>query len=240
MRVLIVDKEPNDGNALANVLANISEAFDMMQRDEFDVTLLNSSIRELSEFELLDVLKKLDLLRPAVIIVTTRQADIEQSTAQYLAKAEATEFIQEALTIPVRTAADQPNATMAPPSKNPVANSSKIAIATEGNALFIDPSEIIAVKAEGNYVLLVGLTGSHLIRGRISTLAELLLPYGFVQIHRCVLVNSSWVNGIHPRPTGNYVLCTRGGKEYPVSRTYKQNLRSLAPLWIGSDLFFAE
>jgi DNA-binding LytR/AlgR family response regulator len=148
--------------------------------------------------------------------------------------------LAEGLTLPVGRATDQRNATMAPQSKNPVANSSKIAIATEGNALFIDPSEVIAVKAEGNYVLLVRLTRSHLVRGRISTLAEALLPYGFVQIHRCVLVNSSWVKGIHPRPTGNYVLCTRDGKEYPVSKTYKQNLRSLAALWIGSDLFFAE
>jgi DNA-binding LytR/AlgR family response regulator len=70
----------------------------------------------------------------------------------------------------------------------------------------------------------------------LPTLAEKLLPYGFVQTHRGVLVNSSWVHGIHPRSTGDYVLCTRGGKEYPVSITYKQNLRSLAPLWIGSDV----
>ena len=110
----------------------------------------------------------------------------------------------------------------------------------EGRALLIDPAEVIAVEAEGNYVLLVRSAGSHLVRGSISGLAEKLLPYGFVQIHRCVLVNSFWVHGIRPRSTWDYVLCTRNGKEYPVSRTYKQNLRSLAPLWIGSDALFAE
>jgi DNA-binding LytR/AlgR family response regulator len=78
-----------------------------------------------------------------------------------------------------------------------------------------------------------------LVRGSISTLAEKLRSYGFIRIHRCVLVNASWVQGIHPRTPGEYLLCTRGGKEYPVSQTFKRNLRALAPLWIGSDALFA-
>ena len=71
MRVLIVDKEPNGRSALANVLAtrkdieasdtaeNISEALDKLQKDEYDVVLLNRPSHEMSEFELLDLLKKL-------------------------------------------------------------------------------------------------------------------------------------------------------------------------------------
>jgi DNA-binding LytR/AlgR family response regulator len=150
------------------------------------------------------------------------------------------ERTHEDLTLEIGSKADQQKAALVPQSRIPARNSSKIAIAMEGKVLLIDPAEVIAVEAEGNYVLLVRSSGSHLVRGCISTLAEKLLPYGFVQIHRCVLVNSSWVHGIHPRSTGEYLLCTRGGKEYPVSRTYKQNLRSLAPLWIGSDVLFAE
>jgi DNA-binding LytR/AlgR family response regulator len=244
MRVLLVDKEPNDRSALANVLAtrkeieafdsaeNISEALDKLQKEEYDVVLLNSPIPEMSESELRDLLKKLDLLMPAIIIVTTRRqpaiAAIDKPTAHY------------ALQPFLSRRAHQRKATSIPQLRIPVANPSKIAIATEGRALLIDPAEVIAVEAEGNYVLLVRSAGSHLVRGCISTLAEKLLPYGFVQIHRGILVNSSWVHGIQPRSTGDYVLCTRGGKEYPVSRTYKQNLRSLAPLWIGSDVLFAE
>jgi DNA-binding LytR/AlgR family response regulator len=256
MRVLIVDKEPNDRRALANVLAtrdieafdsaeNISEALDKLQKQEYDVVLLNSPIPERSEFELLDLLKKLDLLMPAAIVVTTGRrsasADIDKPTARYVLKSRLSEPIPEALTLPTgRSTHQRRAAAFVPQSSIPVANPSKIAIAMEGRALLIDPAEVIAVQAEGNHVLLVKSAGSHLVRGRISTLAEQLRPYGFVQIHRCVLVNSSWVQGIHPRSTGNYLLCTRGGKEYPVSRTYKQNLRTLAPLWIGSDVLFAE
>ncbi len=256
MRVLIIDKEPNDRSALANVLAtrkdveafdsaeNISEALDKLQKEEYDVVLLNSPIPEMSEFELLDLLKKLDLLMPAAIIVTTcRQAaiaTIDKPTAHFVSKPFLSDRIHEALTLVIGRRTHQRKATSVPQSSIPVANPSKIAIAMEGKALLIDPAEVIAVEAEGNYVLLVRSAGSHLVRGCISALAEKLQPYGFVQIHRCVLVNSSWVHGIHPRSTGDYVLCTRGGKEYPVSRTYKQNLRSLAPLWIGSEVLFAE
>ena len=37
----------------------------------------------------------------------------------------------------------------------------------------------------------------------ISTLAEKLRSYGFIQIHRCVLVNSSWVHEVTTQCTVN-------------------------------------
>jgi two-component system LytT family response regulator len=121
-----------------------------------------------------------------------------------------------------------------------VSKSRKIAIKVEQSVLFIDPSEVIAVEAEGNYVLLVLPSESHLVRSSISAVAQKLSSYGFVQIHRSVLVNSSWVREIHPRTAGEYIVRMKSGKEYSISRTYKQNLRSLAGSWIGSDTLFAE
>jgi DNA-binding LytR/AlgR family response regulator len=256
MRVLIVNKEPNDQSALANVLAtrkdveafdsaeNVSEALDMLREEAYDLVLIDSSTPEASDIEVLDLLQQFDLLRPAVTIVSTRRqptgSAVDKSTPDVVFRPFLSDRIHEALLLGTGKKAPQKKAQPAPHSSKPVANPSKIAIATEGRALLIDPREVIAVEAEGNYVLLVRSAGSHLVRGCISGLAEKLQPYGFIQIHRCVLVNSSWVDGIHPRSSGDYVLRTRSGKEYPVSRTYKQNLRSLAPLWIGSDALFAE
>lgn len=56
-------------------------------------------------------------------------------------------------------------------------------------------------------------------------MAEKLKPYGFLRIHRSVLVNRSWVEKIRPDPTGEFVLRVKGGREFTVTRTYKNNLK---------------
>jgi DNA-binding LytR/AlgR family response regulator len=116
----------------------------------------------------------------------------------------------------------------------------QIAIKANGRILFVDPAQVVAVQAQGNYVLLKRETGSYLLRESISVLAEKLRPYGFVRIHRSVLVNRSKVEEIKPWTTGEYGLRLKDGKEYTVTRTYKKNLRELATSWIGTDAFFTE
>jgi len=127
-----------------------------------------------------------------------------------------------------------------PQSETPLVKSIKIAIKTKGKILLIHPGDILAVEAEGNYVLLRRPSDSYLLRESISTMAEKLESYGFIRIHRSVLVNVSCVEEIHPRPSGEYMLRVAGGREYMVSRTYKNNLKSLANSWIGTDSFLDE
>jgi DNA-binding LytR/AlgR family response regulator len=93
----------------------------------------------------------------------------------------------------------------------------------------------VAVQAEGNYVSLRHQPIPFLLRESISSIAEKLKPYGFIRIHRSVVVNTSAVEQIQPLPTGEYRLRVKGGKEYMVTRTYKDNLRDLAQLWVGSE-----
>lgn len=126
------------------------------------------------------------------------------------------------------------------PLKPSAPRSSKIAIKIEGRIILIDPAEVISAEAQGNYVLLMQTARSYLLRGSIAAVAEKLLPYGFIRIHRSVLLNASWVTEIQPYSTGEYLVRTRSGKEYTASRTYKKNLRSLTQTWIGSDTLFAE
>jgi DNA-binding LytR/AlgR family response regulator len=106
----------------------------------------------------------------------------------------------------------------------------RIAFKAKGRILFVDLAEIVAVQAEGNYVSL-----PYLLRESLSSMAERLKPYGFIRIHRSVVVNISAVEEIQPLPTGEYKLRVKGGKEYLVTRRYKDNLRNLAQLWVGSE-----
>ena len=111
----------------------------------------------------------------------------------------------------------------------------RIAFKTKGRILFLDLAEIVAVQAEGNYVSLRHRPNPYLLRESLSSMAEKLKPYGFIRIHRSVVVNISAVEEIQPLSTGEYRLRVKGGKEYLVTRTYKDNLRALAQLWVGSE-----
>src|SRR5579863_1065301 len=113
----------------------------------------------------------------------------------------------------------------------------RIAIKAKGRILLIEPADVIAIEAKGNYVLLLHTSRSHLLRESITTMEEKLGPYGFVRIHRSALVNAAMVEEIQPWPTGEYVLRVKGGREYTVTRTYKKNLQLLAQSWIGTDGF---
>lgn len=111
----------------------------------------------------------------------------------------------------------------------------RIGFKVKGRILFLDLAEIVAVQAEGNYVSLRHRPNPYLLRESLSSMAEKLKPYGFIRIHRSVVVNISAVEEIQPLPTGEYRLRVKDGKEYLVTRTYKDNLRDLAQLWVGSE-----
>jgi DNA-binding LytR/AlgR family response regulator len=132
-----------------------------------------------------------------------------------------------------------------PPPERParmlaMGSSARIAIKAKKRIFFVDAADVIAVEAKGNYVLLLHTSSSHMLRESISTMEEKLNQHGFVRIHRSVLVNAALVEEIHPRSTGEYGLRMRGGREFTVTRTYKQNLQVLAQLWIGMQGFAAE
>jgi len=111
----------------------------------------------------------------------------------------------------------------------------RIAFKVKGRILFLELHEIVAVQAEGNYVSLQHRPRPYLLRESLSSIAEKLKPFGFIRIHRSVVVNISAVEEIQPLPTGEYRLRVKGGKEYLVTRRYKGSLRDLAQLWVGSE-----
>jgi DNA-binding LytR/AlgR family response regulator len=114
----------------------------------------------------------------------------------------------------------------------------RIAFKAKGSILLLDLADILAVQAEGNYVSLRHRTNVYLVHESLSSMTEKLKPYGFIRIHRSVVVNASAVEEIQPLPTGEYRLRVKGGKEYLVTRTYKDRLRDLAELWVGSERLY--
>jgi two-component system LytT family response regulator len=259
MRVLIVDDEPLARTALSQILAarpdverfdsasDAIEAQERLSKHSYDVMLLDISMPELSGLELLGRLQQYGRPLPSVVLVTAHAqhavAAFEKHAVDYVLKPFSSERVNQALEFAFRRTASERAARFVELMPHlPVLQqkSFKIAIKSNGRILFIDPHELVVVQAEGNYVLLQQQAGSYLLRESISTIAEKLKPYGFVRIHRSVLVNASFVQEIRPCATGEYGLRVRGGKEYTVTRTYKKNLKALARFWMGTGNFLAD
>ncbi|MGA3223812.1 MAG: LytTR family DNA-binding domain-containing protein [Acidobacteriaceae bacterium] len=257
MHVLIVDDEPHSQITLRSILAgrrevegldtarDAVEAFDKLMHRSFDVLLLDISMPEVSGIQLLDQLTAQGRLLPSVVFVTAYQqhalAAFDKHVVDYVLKPFSNERIEEALDIVFRRSAAERAVrsveALPPPQTLTPRKREKIAIKANGKILFIAPDDVVAVHAEGNYVLLETDTGSYLLRVSISSIAEKLRPYGFLRIHRSALVNASFVEELQPLPTGEYMLRIKGGREYTVTRTYKSNLKGLAGCWIGFDGF---
>jgi two-component system, LytTR family, response regulator len=259
MRVLIVDDEPLARSTLERVLRARNDiqtadsapdafsALNLLQERPYDALLLDIGMPELSGIELVDRLKKRKLPIPSIIFVTAHNqhavAAFEKHAVDYVLKPFSDERIHQALDTAIhRTQSERAARFMdlLPQLESLVAKSSRIAIKTKNSVLFIDPADVAVVEAQGNYVLLQRLAGSHLLRASITEVAQKLESYGFIRIHRSILVNTSFVEEIQPWTTGVYLLRIRGGKELTVSRTYKKNLRSLAHFWVGGNGFQAE
>ena len=60
------------------------------------------------------------------------------------------------------------------------------------------------------------------LRQSISTVAEKLMPYGFIRIHGSELVNTWFMVEIKPYSAGKYGLRVKGGKKFAVTRVTKR------------------
>lgn len=132
---------------------------------------------------------------------------------------------------------EEDGANEAYPKTHHLSEATRIAIRTKGRVIFVDPIEVVVAKAQGNYVALVHKSGCYLVRETMVTAEQKLTAFGFVRIHRSILVNAALVRDLRRDSAGTYVLRTADGNEHPVGRAYKDNLKSIAVSWLGVDPF---
>ena len=259
MRVLIVDDQPLAQTALANILSTRSdmehfdsandaiEALNKLDTNSYDVLLLDIDL-DLSGSQLVDQLRERNFPLPSIVFATAHVelavAAFEKHTVDYVLKPFSNESINEALDRAARRAKGERAAKLieALPQLQKLScpGHPMIAIKAKGRILFINPGDVVAVQAEGNYVSLQRESDSYLLRESISRVAEKLKPYGFIRIHRSALVNTTFVVEIKPYSTRKCGLRVKGGKEYAVTSAYKKNLKPLTEFRIGNGVFLAE
>lgn len=254
MQILVVSADSLCRAAIANIVAtrqdvealdaveSLDEAADRLARAAYDVAVVDVAGQELPETELARIRP---LGQPAFVLMTSvvehALAAFELGFADCILRPFGEDRLQQAIDTAFQKSANEHAARvlrgLAERNEASATRASKIAIKTKGRILLVDPSEVFAVEAEGNYVMLRRPSGSEMLRESISVAAEKLKPYGFVRVHRSLLINASHVEEIQPCLTGDYVLRVRGGREYIASRNYKKNLRDVAGCWIGSNGF---
>jgi DNA-binding LytR/AlgR family response regulator len=69
-----------------------------------------------------------------------------------------------------------------------------------------------------------------------SSIAEKLSAFGFVRIHRSVVVNLAHIDDLRRCVTDVYLVRVSGGKKYTIIRPFKNNLRFLAEIWLGTEI----
>lgn len=255
MRVLIIDDEPLARDALVDLLSartdidkvdtatDAVDALHQLSKKDYDVMLLDINMPEISGVELLEQVQAKVRHIPSVVFVTAHEeyaiTAFEKHAIDYVLKPFRSDRISAAVDRAKQHSETEraANLVKALPSLQgiPKQESPRIAIKAKGSILFINPTDVISVQAQGNYVLLQRESGTHLLRESISVMAEKMETFGFVRIHRSMLINRRYVEEIRPYSTGEYGLRLKGGKEYIVTRTFKKNLRSLAEFWVGGD-----
>ncbi|MBS0331699.1 MAG: LytTR family transcriptional regulator DNA-binding domain-containing protein [Proteobacteria bacterium] len=89
---------------------------------------------------------------------------------------------------------------------------------------FVALSEVVWVEAAGNYVELHRGGGGLLHRASLADMERRLQTVGFVRIHRSRLVRREAVAAVESKPTGDFLVRLRDGRELAGSRRYRHPL----------------
>ncbi len=93
----------------------------------------------------------------------------------------------------------------------------------------VDVSDIIWIDAAGDYLCVHTPGETHVLRGTMKKLEQVLDPARFVRVHRSTIVNGSRVKSMRSHTNGEYFLTLDCDKELKLSRTYKKNIERLRP-----------
>jgi two-component system LytT family response regulator len=80
------------------------------------------------------------------------------------------------------------------------------------------------IDAAGDYMCIHSSGSTHILRGTMKELEELLDPKVFQRVHRSTIVNLKLVKSLRAHMNGEYFLTLQGGHELKLSRTYRDKV----------------
>ncbi|WP_299583245.1 LytTR family DNA-binding domain-containing protein [uncultured Microbulbifer sp.] len=112
----------------------------------------------------------------------------------------------------------------------PVERPERLLVKKLGKEFLVNVRDIEWVEAAGNYVNLHLGDRIYPLRDTMTKLLERLDPEAFVRVHRSFIVRLDSIAEIEPLESGDARVYLKGGRQIPVSRRYRDQLRAqLAP-----------
>ncbi len=106
----------------------------------------------------------------------------------------------------------------------------RIAIKDGKTTVCVDLTDIDWIEAAGDYLCLHAAGKTHVLRGTMKKMEQILDPERFVRVHRSSIVNVARVRSMRSHANGEYFLDLEGDKEIKVSRTYRDSVEKIATL----------
>ncbi len=104
----------------------------------------------------------------------------------------------------------------------------RLAIRDGSETACIDVEAIDWIDAAGDYMCVHAGGATHVLRGTMKHLEELLDPETFIRVHRSAIVNRHRVTSMRPHRNGEYFLALGKETEIKLSRSYKGNVSRIA------------
>ena len=104
-----------------------------------------------------------------------------------------------------------------------------IPIKDAGRTIRVNASTIDWVDAAGDYMCIHAEGQTHIMRGTMKKLEEVLNPKRFQRIHRSTIVNIDRVREIRTHINGEYFLILDNDNELKMSRHYKDRIKHFVP-----------
>lgn len=230
LRALVVDDEQPARAELAYLLQrddrvgevliadSAAQALRMLREDPVDAVFLDVAMPGLDGLELAAVLRQFRE-PPRVVFVTAHMEHaveaFELAAVDYLLKPVREERLREA----VRRALE----AREPGDGDGADTDDTIPVELAGVTRFVQRSQVRYVEAHGDYARLHTASGSHLVRLPLTTLEQRWAPYGFLRIHRSVLVARNYIEQLRIEDGRATVILD--GVALPVSRRHTPQVR---------------
>ena len=211
------------------------DAVEKIRAQRPSLLFLDVQMPELDGFEVLQDLGRGD--RPQAIVFVTAYDSyairaFEVNAIDYLLKPYTAERFEDALErararLKADASQDAPIEALlqAMAARNPAAE--RLAIKTQDGVQFVRIPEIDWLQADGNYTIVH--IGSAALRTRetVSDLEQRLEPFGFMRIHRSIIVNVDRIFRLESWTHGEYLIVLRNGTKLNSGRGYSDRVRAL-------------